>query len=105
MTYASAHDEEVEYFVGAEVLVFCIEDWQLQGIDDTTNGVDDAACQQPQERRRGQGLKQRSEYQNTYPAHCNIDHGRKPFGTGDPAGFYQHADSGDAPHEGKQGVT
>ena len=85
--------------------MLCIEDRQLQGIDDTANGVDDAACQQPQERRRGQGLKQRSEYQNTYPAHCNIDHGRKPFGTGDPAGFYQHADSGDAPHEGKQGVT
>ena len=51
MTYASAHDEEVEHFVGAEELMLCIEEWQLQGIDDTANGVDDAARQQPQERR------------------------------------------------------
>ena len=42
----------MEYFVGAEELMLCIEEWQLQGIDDTANGVDDAARQQPQERRR-----------------------------------------------------
>ena len=52
MTYASAHDEEVEHFVGTEEFMFRIEDRQLQGIDDTANGVDDAARQQPQERRR-----------------------------------------------------
>lgn len=32
----------MEYFVGAEELMLCIEEWQLQGIDDTANGVDDA---------------------------------------------------------------
>ena len=98
MADTSAHDKQMEHFVGSEELMLCVEDRQLQGIDDTANGVDDAARQQPQERRCGQGFKQRSEYQNTYPAHGNIDHGRKPFGTGDPAGFYQHADSGDTPH-------
>ena len=47
MTYASAHDEEVEHFVGAEELMFRIEDRQLQGIDDTAHGVDDATGQKP----------------------------------------------------------
>ena len=49
MTYASAHDEEMEHFVGAEEFMLCIEDWQLQGIDDTANGIDNAAGQQPEE--------------------------------------------------------
>ena len=56
MTYASAHDEEVEHFVGAEELMLRIEEWQLQGIDDTACGIDDATGQQPEECRRGQGL-------------------------------------------------
>ena len=47
MTYASAHDEEVEHFVGTEELMFRIEDRQLQGIDDTAHGVDDATGQEP----------------------------------------------------------
>ena len=88
----------MEHFVGSEELMLCVEDRQLQGIDDTANGVDDAARQQPQERRCGQGFKKWSEYQNSYPALVNLDHVRKPFGTGVPAGFYQHADSGDTPH-------
>ena len=66
MTYASAHDEEVEHFVGAEELMFRIEDRQLQGIDDTAHGVDDAAGQQPEKSGRGQSFQQRPEYQDTY---------------------------------------
>ena len=47
MTYASAHDEEMEHFVGAEEFMFRIEDRQLHGIDDTAYGIDDATGQQP----------------------------------------------------------
>ena len=105
MTYASAHDEEVEHFVGAEELMFRIEDRQLQGIDDTAHGVDDAAGQQPEKSGRGQSFQQRPEYQDTYPAHGNVDHRGKPLGTGDPAGFYDHADSGNAPDKSQQCIS
>lgn len=81
-------DEEVEHFVGTEEFMFRIEDRQLQGIDDTAHGVDDAAGQQPEKSGRGQSFQQRPEYQDTYPAHGNVDHRGKPLGTGDPAGFY-----------------
>ena len=99
MTYASAHDKEVEHFVGAEELMLRIEDRQLQGIDDTACGIDDATGQKPEECGRGQGLQQRPEDQDTYPAHGNVDHRGKPLRTGDPAGFHDHAHSGNAPHQ------
>ena len=85
--------------------MFRIEDRQLQGIDDTAHGVDDAAGQQPEKSGRGQSFQQRPEYQDTYPAHGNIDHGGKPFRAGDPAGFQDHAEQGKTPDNGKQGVT
>ena len=105
MADASAHDEEVEHFVGTEEFMLCIEERKFQGIDDTTNGIDDAAGQQPEERRQRQSLQQRTEYQDTYPAHSDIDHRRKPLGTSDPAGFYNHAQSSDTPYQCKQSIS
>ena len=105
MTYASAHDEEVEHFVGAEELMFRIEDRQLQGIDDTAHGVDDAAGQQPEKSGRGQSFQQRPEYQDTYPAHGNVDHRGKPLGTADPEGVNEDSGCRDGPHQGQQKKT
>lgn len=49
VTNASAHDKQVKDFMGTEVLVPVIENWQLQCIDNTADGVDDTACQEPEE--------------------------------------------------------
>ena len=105
MTNTSSHDEEVEHFVGAEELMFRIEDRQLEGIDDTAHGVDDAAGQQPEKCGRGQGFQQRPEYQDTYPAHGNVDHRGKPLRTGDPTGFHDHAHSSNAPDKSQQRIS
>ena len=102
MTYASAHDEEVEHFVGAEELMFRIEDRQLQGIDDTAHGVDDAAGQQPAELCGAQVVPQLREGQDADPAHADIQHGGYPFGAVDPEQLEDHAGGGDAPDQREQ---
>lgn len=45
----SAHHEQVEDLMGAEVTVFLVEDRQLQGVDHAAHGVDDATRQKPSE--------------------------------------------------------
>ena len=42
MAEASAHDEEMEDLVGAEIFMLRVEDRQFQRVDHTADGVDDA---------------------------------------------------------------
>ena len=43
MTEASAHNEQVEEFMGTEILESGVEHLQLQGVDNAADGVDDTA--------------------------------------------------------------
>lgn len=51
----SAHDKEMENFVGTKIPVAGVEKWKLHGVDDTACRIDDAAGQQPHETGFGQG--------------------------------------------------
>lgn len=102
---ASAHDEEVEDLVGAEVFVACIEEGKLQCVDDAAYGVDDAAGQKPSESGRGEGVEDLGEGQYADPAHGNVQYGGEPFRAGDPECFYQDSGQCDAPYECAQAVA
>ena len=45
---ASAHDKQMEHFVGAEGFMLRVEDRKLQCIDHSADGINDTSCQQPQ---------------------------------------------------------
>ncbi len=105
MADASSHYKEMKYFMGAEFLVPGIKKGELQGIDDASNGINDASGQQPQECSRGKSVQKLPEHQDAYPAHGDIDDGGKPFGTGDPAGLDDHAGQSDAPDQSQQSVA
>ena len=49
MAEASAHDEEMEDLVGAEIFMLRVEDRQFQRVDHTADGIDDAAGKEPSE--------------------------------------------------------
>jgi len=49
MAGASTHDEEMENFMTAEILMPAVEDRKLQRIDHTSDRIDDAARQKPSE--------------------------------------------------------
>ena len=53
---ASSHDKQMKNFMGTEVPVLVIENRQLQCIDNTADGVDDTACQEPEESAVGQSI-------------------------------------------------
>lgn len=91
--------------MGAEILVSGIKDRQLECIDDAAHGINDSSGKKPQESAFGKRVPECAEDAQTYPAHGNIDNGRKPLRAGDPAGFDDHAGDGDAPYHGQQGVA
>lgn len=99
---ASAHDEQVEDLVGAEILMLGVEERQLQGIDDSAHGVDDAARQKPGEAGRRQGADDLGERQDAHPAHSDVNQGREPLGAGNPAGVDDDAHNGNAPDQTQQ---
>ena len=99
MTDASAHDEEMEDLVGAEIFMLRIEDRKLQRIDHTADGIDDAAGQKPAEPCARQVVEDRDEGQNTEPSHSDIDHRREPFRAVDPAALKDHSDDGNSPYK------
>ena len=49
--------------------------------------------------------KKAKTYANGEVVYFNVDNGRKPLGTGDPAGFQDHAKKGDSPYYGKKCVA
>lgn len=97
---ASGHDEEVENLVGAEILMPGVENWKLQGVDDSTHSINYAAGQKPEESRMGKGIQNLGKCQDTNPAHGNVKHGRKPFGAGNPECLHQDSGNGDSPDKG-----
>ena len=105
MADAAAHNKQVENLMGAEEFVLSVKNGKLQGIDHTADGIDDAACKKPAEGGMREHVPERSEDAETYPPHGNINNGRKPFRTGDPAGLQDHAKESDSPDHGKKRIT
>ena len=56
MAEAPAHDKEMENFVRAEIFVAGVKKRQFQRVDDSADGIDDAACQKPAEGGGRQGI-------------------------------------------------
>ncbi len=102
MANTSGHNEEMEDFVGAESFVPGVENGKLQRIDHSSDGVDDAADQQPEKSGQTQGGVKSSEDQYAYPAHGDIQDGGEPFGAGYPAGFDQHSHQSYPPDKSQQ---
>lgn len=102
MAQASSHDEQMKNFMGTEILVSGIKDWKLQGVDHAACRVDDTTSQKPAKSRSRESVDNLTKSQDADPAHGNVDHGREPFGAGDPEGFDQDSGDRDAPHKAKQ---
>ena len=98
MAHTSQHYENMKYLMRSKIFMFCIEDRQLQRIDDTSDGIDDAAGQKPAEPCARQVVEDRDEGQNTEPSHSDIDHRREPFRAVDPAALKDHSDDGNSPY-------
>ena len=79
MAHTSQHYENMKYLMRSKIFMFCIEDRQLQCVDDTSDGIDDAAGQEPAEPCAGQVVEDRNEGQNTEPSHSDVDYGGEPF--------------------------
>lgn len=91
MAKASAHDEKMKNLMRTKAFVSGIEKGKLQGVNNTAHGIDDASGQKPDKGRRRQSVYNFTECQDTYPAHGNVQAGRKPFWAHDEAGFYENA--------------
>lgn len=65
MAHTSQHYENMKYLMRSKIFMFCIEDRQLQCVDDTSDGIDDAAGQEPADPARGRlwkiGTKARTQ--------------------------------------------
>lgn len=96
---ASAHYKQVKDLVGAKEFVSCVKERELQSVDNSADGIDNAACDQPGKSGRGKRLYQRNQRAYTKPSHGDVNQGGEPFGTGDPKCFDQHADQSDTPHK------
>ena len=69
----AAHDKEMKDLVGTEVAVPVVEKRKLQCVDDSAQGVDNAACQEPGEAGCRKGADDLGNSQNTYPSHGDVD--------------------------------
>lgn len=96
---ASAHDEEMEDLVAAEVLVLAVKDRELQRVDHTAHGVDDASCEEPSEGCRGHVVQDLGEGEYAGPSHPDIEDGGDPFWTVYPEGFDQDACDRNRPYD------
>ena len=105
MAHTSQHYENMKYLMRSEILMLCIEDRQLQCVDDTSDGIDDAAGQKPAEPCTGQVVEDRDEGQNTEPSHSDVDYGGEPFRAVDPECFHEHSCRCNAPHCCKEGIS
>lgn len=89
----------------SKIFMSGIEDRQLQCVDDTSDGIDDATGQEPAEPCAGQVVEDRNEGQNTEPAHSNVDHRREPFRAVDPTALKDHSDDGNSPYKCTEDIT
>ena len=105
MAEASAHDEEMEDLVGAEIFMLRVEDRQVQRVDHTADGIDDAAGEKPCESGRCESGNDLADRHDAYPAHRDVDHGGEPLRAVDPEGIDDDAYDGDAPDKGQHPVA
>ncbi len=105
MTEASAHDEQVKDFVRTEMFESGVEQWKLQCINDTSDGVNDPAGQEPVECTGSQRGDNGFDGCQAYPTHGDVDHGRKPFWTVDPDGVNDDTDDRNEPDESQKAVA
>lgn len=47
MADTSADNKQMKDLVRTEILMSVVEDWKLQGIDDTAHCIDNTTCKQP----------------------------------------------------------
>ena len=105
MAEASAHDEEMEDLVGAEIFMLRVEDRQFQSVDHAADRVDDPAGEEPGESGRSQGCDDLTDRHDAHPAHRDIDHGGEPLRAVDPEGVDDDSHDRDAPDEGQHPVS
>ena len=84
MTEASAHDEQMKYFMRTKILMSGVKKRELQCIYDPAGRVNDPTGKQPAKGSSGQTVDDRTEHKDADPAHGDIDYRRKPFRAGDP---------------------
>ena len=94
VTDTSGHDENMKDFMGSKILMFGVEDWKLQSIDDTSDGVDDTSGQEPGKSCMGKCAVDGNQCQDTQPSHANVENGRYPFRTGNPHCLEDNSDDG-----------
>lgn len=99
MAHTSQHYENMKYLMRSKIFMFCIEDRQLQCVDDTSDGIDDDAGQEPAEPCAGQVVEDRNEGQNTEPSHSDVDYGGEPFRAVNPAALKDHSDDSNSPYK------
>lgn len=102
---ASKHYKDVEDFVGAEVFVPGIKERDLQAVDDSAYGIDDAAGQQPSEACSGKCAENWNKCQHAKPSHSDIQNRGYPFGTVDPEAFQDNAEKGNCPDQSTEDVS
>ena len=73
MADAAAHHKQMKDLMGAEGLMLCVKDGELQCVNDAACGIDKSTGQKPEETGEGKRMKQSAEYQYTDPAHGNVD--------------------------------
>ena len=105
MTEASAHDEQMKYFMRTKILMSGVKKRELQCIYDPADCVNNPTGEQPAKGSSRQAMDDRTEYKDTDPAHGNIDHRRKPFWTGDPEKFNADPDQCKRPDCDQQWVS
>ena len=98
-TRLPAMTNTMEDLMRSKELVSGIEDRKFQCVNNSADGVDDTACNQPYKGCFGEGLYQRYHGQDTEPAHGNVYDGREPFRAGDPECLDQHTDDGNGPYQ------
>ena len=95
----AAHHKQMEDLMTAEALWKPVKYRQLQSVEDTADGVNDAAGQKPSEGCRRERCHQRLEDQNTGPAHGDIDNGAYPVWAVDDKYLKSDADKSGRPDE------
>ncbi len=79
-----------------------VEQWKLQCVNDTSDGINDPTGQEPVECSRCQGSDDGLDGCEADPAHGDINHGRNPFGAINPDGIEDYTDDCDEPDEGQE---
>lgn len=72
MTEASTHDKQVKNLMTAEIWMQLVKNRQFQGVNHTTDRIDDSSGKQPCELRGSQCLKKLGDRKDADPSHRDI---------------------------------